>query len=115
MEGESAPNRIVTSVTMSTSSPTSCSARSAMAPKPHLSMNEPMTETLPETGDDLFAGQPVRCRQTGNAGADDGDLHGRLPTAGLLISGSERYAETTKPKGFSSRSFSLPMISRNWR
>jgi len=23
-------------------------------------MNEPMTETLPETGDDLFAGQPVR-------------------------------------------------------
>ena len=24
------------------------------------SMNEPMTETLPETGDDLFAGQPVR-------------------------------------------------------
>jgi hypothetical protein len=24
-------------------------------------------------GDFGFAGQPVRCRQTGNAGADDGD------------------------------------------
>ena len=59
-------------------------------------MNEPMTETLPETGDDLFAGQPVRVVERDGVLRTPPAALGLLPgvlRGGLLDEGRAAEAE----------------------
>jgi hypothetical protein len=58
-------------------------------------------------GDLRFHCSRRRCMQRDPEQRQRESAHGFAPGAAVLISGSERYATTTKPNGFSSRSFSF--------